>query len=216
LLLKQEGLLLYLSLSTVGRHVQFLLDIEEQQMFWLSSSRCFLRQEQACQCFRGLSSQLPVRASRRFPTNAIPARDSPTHTPPPIPQLKTNVRTEETNEKEMFNKNIIDNKHPLPQFPNFPTFFSVWSRVYPKEKIPPTKLNQKSSTANFQTPLSVYVCVGSVQLYVCVSKLNLFIVSCSFFIVVRGFFSLGFESFLFVRSWDWNGLFWWSQCGHSR
>jgi hypothetical protein len=32
LLLKQEGLLLYLSLSTVGRHVQFLLDIEEQQI----------------------------------------------------------------------------------------------------------------------------------------------------------------------------------------
>ncbi len=69
--------------------------------------------------------------------------------------------------------------------------------MYPKEKIPPTKLNQKSSTANFQTPLSVYVCVGSVQLYVCVSKLNLFIVSCSFFIVVCGFFSLGFEKLPF-------------------
>jgi hypothetical protein len=103
----------------------------------------------------------------------------------------------------MFNKNIIDNKHPLTQFPNFPTFFSVWSGVYPKEKIPPTKLILKSSTANFQTPwcvcVCVCVCVCGVSAIACVCLKAELIYNVLFILYssVRGFFSLGFETLPF-------------------
>jgi hypothetical protein len=77
--------------------------------------------------------------------------------------------------------------------------------VYPKEKIPPTKLNQNSSTANFQTPLCVCVCV---YVCVCVSQVSAIICMCfkaeliynvSFILYssMCGFFPLGFEKLHF-------------------
>jgi hypothetical protein len=97
----------------------------------------------------------------------------------------------------MFNKNIIDNKHPSPNSRTSPLSSLSDLVCIPKRKFHQQNLTKNHQQQTFRLLCVRNVCVGSVQLYVCVSKLNLFIVSCSFFIVVRGFFSLGFEKLPF-------------------